>query len=490
LYDKAVHLLAQRVLDFVRRQNLLRAGDRVGVAVSGGADSVALLRLLLEVRGELGIVVSVVHLNHQLRGAESDGDEQFVTALTKAHELPLHVERSNVAALAKDKHRSLEAAAREARYGFFWRLMSAGLVDRVATGHTLDDQAETVLLRLVRGAGPKGLAGIYPSLAGSRRSSGGRLQQEPIVLRPLLGTTRKELEAYLAEIHQLWQEDSSNRDLRFARNRVRHGILPRLEEHLNPGVKRALAETAEISRAEEEYWGERISALQVEVLQPKRSKKRPPEAILLRDRLLRQPLAVQRRLVRSAGKIVLDTYLEFEHVEEILAVVRGEGGGAQACNLPGHWRATRIGNEVRLHPASGRASINYEHRLQIPGQAEIPEISSSLEATPVGRLRGEAGYNPEHLYARQSLAKELVVRNWRPGDRFWPAHRKSPKKIKELLQERKIALEERRGWPVVVSGDEIVWVRGFPAPQHLRPARKDGAILIRELHQAEEAKET
>jgi len=309
------------------------------------------------------------------------------------------------------------------------------------------------------------------------------------VVRPLLATTRKELEAYLGERHQGWREDASNRDMRFARNRVRHGILPRLEEHLNPGVKHVLAETAAIFRAEEEYWAERIAALLPEILQPdtEKSKTRAGRK-LVRDRLLREPLAVQRRLVRAAGE-VLWLHLEFAHVEEILAVARGESGSAKSCNLPDNWRATRIGNGVRLYRVSGGPALDYEHRFPIPGRVEIPETSSSLEATPLSRVRGEAGYNPEHLYAPQSLAKELVVRNWRPGDRFWPAHSKSPKKIKELLQERKIALEERRGWPVVVSGDEIVWVRGFPAPQHLRPAKRDGAILIRELNQAETAEE-
>jgi tRNA(Ile)-lysidine synthase len=487
-----VHSLAQRVLEAVRRQQLLRAGDRIGVAVSGGVDSVALLRLLLELRGELGLALSVVHLNHQLRGAESDGDGQFVAGLARAHELPAHVERSDVAALAKEKHLSVEAAAREARYGYFRQLIAQGLVGKIATGHTLDDQAETVVLRLVRGAGIKGLAGIHPVLRGSRGSPGNTRQasgvrvQEPIVVRPLLEITRKQLEAYLTEIHQGWREDTSNRDMRFARNRVRYGILPRLEGHLNPGVKHVLAETAEIARAEEEYWAERMAELLPEIFKPRvaRKKESSAGASLLRDRFLREPLAVQRRLVRAAGE-TLGLHLEFAHVEEILAVARGQGESAQSCNLPDDWRATRNGNEVRLRPLSTQANEDYEHRFRIPGRVGIPEIASSFEATPLALVPAKAGYNREHLYAPQSLAKELVVRNWRPGDRFWPAHSKSPKKIKELLQERKIAHDERGLWPVVVSGEEVIWVRGFPAPRHLRPGRNEDAILIRELHQAE-----
>lgn len=480
-----MHPLAQRVLEFVRRQELLRAGDRVGVAVSGGADSVALLRLLLELRGEAGVVLSVVHFNHQLRGVESDGDEQFVADLAKAHELPLHVERGNVGVLAKEKHLGVEAAAREARYEYFHQLITKGLIGKIATGHTLDDQAETVVLRLVRGAGIKGLVGIYPALRENHRSAGiGR--QEPVVVRPLLGLGRKELEGYLRDTWQGWREDASNRDMRFARNRVRHGILPRMEEHLNPGVRQALAETAELARAEEEYWAVRMSELLPEILKPQvaRQNESSAGANLLRDRLLIEPLAVQRRLVRAAGDL-LGLNLEFAHVEEILAVAKGPGGSAQSCNLPNDWRATRSRNEVRLRPLSTDAHADYEHRLQIPGRVGIPEIASSLEATPLALVPVKAGYNREHLYAPQSLAKELVVRNWRPGDRFWPAHSKSPKKIKELLQERKIAPDERALWPVVVSGEEVIWVRGFPAPRHLRPARNEDAILIRELHQAE-----
>jgi tRNA(Ile)-lysidine synthase len=487
-----VYSLAQRVLEFVRRQELLRSGDRVGVAVSGGADSVALLRLLLELRGELGAVLSVVHLNHQLRGAESDADERFVSDLARAHELPSHLERSDVAALAKERHLSVEAAAREARYGYFHRLIAQGLVGKIATGHTLDDQAETVVLRLVRGAGIKGLAGIYPALrenrlsAGIERQASGVRVQEPIVVRPLLEIARKELEAYLTEIHQDWREDTSNRDMRFVRNRVRHGILPRMEEHLNPGVRHVLAETAEIARAEEEYWAARIAGLLPEILKPQPARKRERSAggSLLRDRLLREPLAVQRRLVRAAGE-TLGLHLEFAHVEEILAVARGHGESARSCNLPDDRRATRNGNEVRLQPLSTQAQADYEHRFRIPGRVGIPEIASSFEATPLAQVPAKAGYNREHLYAPQSLAKELVVRNWRPGDRFWPAHSKSPKKIKELLQERKVARDERGLWPVVVSGEEVIWVRGFPAPRHLRPGRNEDAILIRELHQAE-----
>jgi tRNA(Ile)-lysidine synthase len=246
LYYVPVQSLGQTVLAYIRKHELLKAADRVGIAVSGGADSVALLRLLLELRKEIGIVLSVVHFNHKLRGAESEEDERFVAELAQRHKLELRHESGDVAAHAAEKHLSLETAAREMRYQFFRQLLMEGRLNRIATGHTLDDQAETVLLKIVRGAGGRGLAGIYPQLpvSGSQFSDGVR----PSIVRPLLGTRRRELESYLLGLGQNWREDKSNRDLRHMRNRVRHGILPRLERYLNPAAREALAETAEMAR--------------------------------------------------------------------------------------------------------------------------------------------------------------------------------------------------------------------------------------------------
>ena len=226
MYYGAVQTLAQRVTRYIRHRKLLHPGDRVGVAVSGGADSVALLRLFLELRAELGVVLSVVHFDHKLRGAESDADQQFVADLASQNKLDFHCESGDVARYSTAKRLSLETAAREMRYGFFKRLLLEGRMTRVATAHTLHDQAETVLLRIIRGAGTRGLAGIYPWLSVSssqfsacnRSAIEHREQACASIVRPLLGVRRSEVEAYLASLGQSWREDSSNRDLRHARN--------------------------------------------------------------------------------------------------------------------------------------------------------------------------------------------------------------------------------------------------------------------------------
>jgi tRNA(Ile)-lysidine synthase len=488
LYYVAVERLRRDVLEYIRKHQLLKAGDRVSVAVSGGADSVALLRLLLELRKEVGIVLSVVHFNHQLRGAESDGDEQFVAALAQQHKLCLLHETGDVAAHAAEKHLSQETAAREMRYRYFRQLLLEGRVNRIATGHTLDDQAETVLLKIVRGAGSRGLSGIYPQLSvDSFQCSAFNGQQkqksDASIVRPLLGTKRKDLEAYLVNLGQSWREDKSNRDLRHTRNRVRHGILPRLERYLNPAVREALGETAEIARAEEEYWEKevaRVLPLVWKAAGRSRDSRRYTSAaggVLGLSVLVDLPLAMQRRVIRAASES-LGVALDFHHVEEILALCLKPRGSVV---LPREWVVSR--NKSELSFDSGGEAPNesqYEYRLAVPGAVEIQETQSRFEAVLVSGNDAK-GYNPEDLLGRGRLAAELKVRNWRPGDRFWPAHTKGAKKIKDLLQERHVAGPERKLWPVIVSGTEVVWVRGFPAPAQLRPGSvHDMAVLLRE----------
>lgn len=457
MYHVLVPSRMESVAAYVRKHALLKPGDRVGAAVSGGADSVAMLRLLLELKKDLGIVLSVVHFNHKLRGAESDGDEQFVAQLAQHYKLELHAESADVASAAAAKHLSLETAAREARYDFFRCLLRQGTVNRIATAHTLDDQAETVLLRIIRGAGTRGLAGIYPQLSvnGSQFS----------VIRPLLETRRKDLESYLKDLGQEWREDASNRDLRHARNRIRHGILPRLERNLNPAVREALAEAAEIARAEEEYWDQEI----------RRNLPNPIQSAIKLADLHNLPLALRRRAIRSIAE-PLGLRLEFRHVEEILRLARGE-----SAELPKGWRVSCNKDELCFEPLATAAAVDYEYPLSVPGRIEVPDAGSCFEAVLVPANAG-AAYNPEHLLSQNLLGKELSVRNWRPGDRFRPPNTKSAKKIKELLQERHVTGAEKRSWPVVVSGSEVIWVRGFATPVALRPKSDcDRALLIREI---------
>ena len=491
MYYGVVHPLPQTVLAYIRKHELLIAGDRVGVAVSSGRDSVALVRLLLELRLEIGIVLAVVHFNHRLRGAESDADERFVAGLAERYDLEFHAAGANVADWARERGLSLEAAGRELRYQYFYRLLE-GKLNRIATAHTLDDQAETVLLKITRGAGSRGLAGIYPELKvpgcgpqESARNPKGSRPRPAAIVRPLLSIRRNQIQAYLDSIGQNWREDRSNDDLRHARNRVRQEILPRLERDLNPSVREALAETAEIARAEEEYWERETQRLlesawvRTELPQEKPGEQTGSRAALGTTILRSLPVALARRLVRRAAQS-LGLNLEFRHVEEILSLAR-DGAEEKAMALPDGWTVRLAKAELQFaKPQACGRLLGYEYRLTVPGSIEVPQTGSRFEALIVSP-RASEGYNPDDLLDPTRLKGELLVRNWRPGDRFWPAHRKAAKKIKELLEERHLRGVERKRWPVVVNGEELIWVRGFAVPHRLRPQEGSQAVWIREV---------
>src|SRR2546429_257337 len=231
--------LIRSLLADIQKEGLLRPGDRVGVAVSGGADSVALLLLLLELRDKLGIVLSVVHFNHKLRGGASEADEAFVAKLDAKHGLEFHSASADVAKKAKKERANLEDAARRARYDYFRSLAESGVCRRIVVAHTADDQAETVVAHLLRGTGLAGLGGIHP-IAGP-------------VIRPLLSVRRSELRHFLRARKQTWREDATNRDTKRMRARIRKKPSPVLEKQFQPAIVEHLATLAELARQDEEF---------------------------------------------------------------------------------------------------------------------------------------------------------------------------------------------------------------------------------------------
>ncbi len=237
--------LEQRVLDFIRESRMASAGDRVGVAVSGGADSVALMRLFESLRDELGIALVIVHFDHMLRGEESDRDAGFVEELARGRKLEFVSAREDVREAAAQNGRNIEEAARRLRYAFFHRVLSGGKATSIAVAHTADDQAETVLAHIIRGTGPTGLASIYPIV----ESPGGGT-----IVRPLLPIRRAELRDYLHERGQGWREDATNADQTRLRARIRAQLLPVLERDFSPAIVQHLGDLARFAREEESFW--------------------------------------------------------------------------------------------------------------------------------------------------------------------------------------------------------------------------------------------
>jgi len=465
----------------IRKQQSIRAGDRLAVAVSGGGDSVALLCLLLELRDELGIVLSVAHVNHKLRGEEADEDERFVAKLARQHGLELHacvalVDGKQSSGKSSGKSSGIEAAARELRYDFFRKLARESRVTKIATAHTLDDQAETVLLRVFRGTGIRGLSGIHPRIV---FEDGGHAFGE--LVRPLLGFRRAALQEFLRERGQSWREDSSNRDIAFLRNRVRHRLLPMIGEEFGEAAIEHMGELAEIARAEEEHWERMHQEIRSQGGGAAETRQAPSLRV---GRLSALPLAAQRRLIREWLETHMpDLSISFQLIEEALELACMAGG--KKLELPGgrHLRRGRQELLLELETFGGRGeTADYQYALPVPGAVEIRELGARIEARVVD-TSGVPDDKRSELLDLARMPKEVLIRNWRAGDRFWPAHTAATKKVKELLSDRHATGVAKKLWPVAVAkGWGLIWMRGFAVPAALRaPARASKAIWIREI---------
>jgi tRNA(Ile)-lysidine synthase len=419
---------------------------RLGVGVSGGADSVALLRALAGQSGELGLVLHVAHLHHGLRGAEADADLEFVRALARELGLPFHDARVDTAAEAKEKGETIEEAARRLRYGWFRDLLASGELEAVATAHTRDDQAETVLAKFLRGAWTEGLSGIHPVVA----------FPEGRILRPLLGTTRGEVEAFLNSLGQSWREDSSNRHLTFTRNRIRHELLPLLEGW-NPQLREHLAQMAALARDEEAWWQAELVRLAPQLLLPGRPVRGGGRATgdgvgqnlsIDAARLALLAPAMQRRLLRyAAGQ--LGPAPDFEGTEALLHLgLSGRAG--QKCELAQGLHAERTHRELRLGVStadSGAGAMVPEYRGTIPGEIVAPAFGLRINLY----MSDGCVTNP---------GEAATLRNWRPGDRVRVRYSSRPRKVKEVLERLRVTGTGRAVWPVLEVQKRIVWMRG------------------------------
>jgi tRNA(Ile)-lysidine synthase len=435
---------------------------RVGVAVSGGADSLCLLHLLSELAPQWELALTVLHLNHGLRGEESRADAAFVREQAQRLGWPAIVHEAQLPADG-----NLEQAAREARLQFFHSAMQSARLDCVATGHTRSDQAETVLFRFLRGSGTAGLAGIRPATRDR-------------VVRPLIEFSRADVEQYLRSRNLEWRDDSTNATLQFARNRIRHQLMPLLEREWNPAIRETLAQTAEWARAEEAYWEAEIDRLAAERLTTKLDFVFSDAAALAG-----LPLAVARRLARRAIEQAKGDLrgIDFGHVEAILALAAG-GEGHGRVQAPG-LDVLRSFAWLRFGALGSYGSVDraYSVEATVPGvvRAEAAGVEISLELIEKTEASDSSHcvYNGGVGYLdRGRLSGRLVLRNWRPGDQYQPIGRSREEKIKTLFQEFRIPIWERRHWPVLTDGEFIVWSRLF-GPAANRAASSGSATVLR-----------
>lgn len=417
---------------------MLPAGSRVIVAVSGGPDSVCLLHVLREVAADADFVVAgVTHFNHKLRGEESEADERFVRELAASFGLPVHV----ASAACSEDPGNLEQNARRARRQFFKELIASGAADRIALGHTRDDQAETVLFRILRGTGTAGLAGVLPVTAEG-------------LIRPLLDVARPDVRRYLRQRGLPWREDSSNQSARFARNRIRQTLLPQLTLEWNPQLTDALAHLADVAYEEELRWAREVAEIAGEFVVDAGAVEVPVAC------LARQPRATQRRLIRHAIRLAKGTLsrIDYDHVEKLLHLASRVGSGR--VSIPG-LVGVRSFEWIRLAVPAGKAEIR-PVCVDGPGVYSWPPGKFMMELELSSTRRPPDGCDTLRV---EFPAEGLELRAWRPGDQYRPMGLAREWSVKDLFQKARVPSWRRASWPILTNKDKILWVKQFGMAQ-------------------------
>ena len=479
---------------------MIPAGSRVAVAVSGGADSVALFRILQKIRTELGITLSVAHFDHRLRGGESENDSRFVAELADANDLEFLTGGSDVASDARRQGWNLEDAGRRLRYAFFRRLVEQEHATHVAVAHTADDQAETVLAHLVRGTGPTGLAGIYP-VAGA-------------IVRPLLDVRRQELREYLVALGQAWREDSTNADPARLRSRIRLRLMPQLQREFSDRIVEHLCALAQLSREERVTWDALVDRCCSALVKPGTNRQGITLSVPV-DRLLNPLAALLRstdrygytdpadrpewralteRLIRRAYQQLKGDCRELtlNHIEQVIRLASKSTSG-KIVQLPGAVRVERDfdtlvfsrgrADSTRQNRASNYNRIAYQYPISLGERkttcVPVREIGICfyLKTVDWGKTRRETTVASQVLDI-DSIRAPLILRNWLPGDAYTPCGRSRPRKLNRMLLAARVPNAERKWWPVLVSAGRLVWARGMSAARGFCANEHTGLALV------------
>ncbi len=461
--------LENRVRTTVSKFGMLSRGERVLIAVSGGADSMALLHCLLRLAPAWDLTLSAAHLNHRLRGSASDEDEAFVRTVCGELGIAFVSEVVEVGKTARSRKQNLEEAAREVRYEFLRRAARDSGAQKIALGHTLDDQAETVLMRLLRGSGADGLSAIRPVVDGR-------------LIRPLLECQRDKILQYL-EIRGIpFREDSSNQDLSFRRNRVRRELLPYLRQHFNPNLTATLSKEAELSREVAEYLDSQAAAAWASIRVHS-----PDGPAFPAQHILEMHPALRRAVVRVALRNCRGHLrgITGRHVDQILDLCRPLRSG-RCIKLPGGWIAARqfgnliIAREQKL-PGVPR---EFDYSLPVPGRRLVPEAGLEFSAAEVDE-KGATAENPNGsatfwaVLDAGCLPSQLTIRSRRPGDRYGgTGHRK----VKKLLIDARVPAKARESLPMVADGSCVIWIPGFkPAKPYIPQTATHRRIVVKAI---------
>jgi tRNA(Ile)-lysidine synthase len=460
-------------------RRMVQAGDTVLVAVSGGPDSVALVHILLALAEKFSFQVAMAHLNHCLRQNESARDEAFVVSLSEQLELPVHVERQDVRRYQKRHHLSLEEAARQVRYRFYHAIASKFGYKKIALGHHSDDNAELILMYMLRGSGPLGLCGIPPV-------------RDDKIVRPLINIKRTEIMDFIAVKELDYVVDSSNRDSQYLRNKIRNRLIPELKAEYNPKLIDSLNRLASIIDAEEGWIENLIQPIFEKVIVFEKQDRLGIDI----SELNQQAIAVRRRLIRKAVLRVKGNLrrMAFVHVEAAVKLAQ-KGPDSGVLDLPDRIRISRK-NDVLIMSKEERSlrhlapdpllslTPDYEYRLSIPGEIFIKEAALQIRFSEIPQEHTSDWHPSGHRAAFFDMDKirfPLVIRNFRPGDRFSPLGMIGRQKLKKFFIDHKVSRTERTKCPIVLSRNEIIWVVGHRLDNAVKIGPQTRRILKAEL---------
>jgi tRNA(Ile)-lysidine synthase len=451
-------LIAQ-VVKTIKRHSMLQEGDIVLIGLSGGPDSVCLSVILDEVRDNFNLSLHALYADHGLRPEESRDEETFCKGFCDEHRIDFHTERLGVKTYAEEKRINIHEAARGLRYGAFERTALKINAARIAVAHNADDQAETVIMRLIRGAGRRGLSGI-PYMRGN-------------IIRPLLDIRREDIERFLSEKRIKFITDSSNLKTEYLRNRLRLEVIPALKMN-NPSVIESMNRTADILREEERY----LEMVTNKAMTRLVTRKKDESIELFLMPLMNIDMAILRRVLKRAlGEIGADRGIELTHIDDIISLIMDNKSG-DMISLPKNIRAVKSYSTLLL---TKEVLTGLQTRLMdVPGDTLIGEKGLRIISQLSDKLEEIADKNTA-VFDFEEIVVPLKIRQRREGDFFYPAGFGRKKKLHDFFVDEKVPREMRDSVPIITSGEDIIWIAGYRMDERFRAKEGTKKFLVMKI---------
>lgn len=461
--------MIDNVIETINKYNMISRGDRIIVGVSGGPDSISLLHILHCISGEFSIYIHAAHLNHMLRGREADLDTEYVKSFCERMGIPCSVKYADINRLSNETGLSIEEAGRKARYDFFSGLAGEIGATKIALAHNMNDQAETILMRLMRGAGIDGLCGIKPVRDG-------------IYIRPLIETPRSEIEKYCRENKLSPRIDSTNLEPVYTRNRIRLKLIPYIKENFNSRIEYSLSLMSRLLNEDNDFLNEYVNNIYGTIAGKDKGK------VLIDVGLLKPyPVSIKKRIIRKAISEVRGDLvgIENKHVELSLSIAEGGLTGA-AVELPGGIKAVKSYNFLEILHCCSESPCRFSYGLHVPGSVNIDETGARLKSKVMESLPEDYKKSGRFIkyFDYDKIESNLTVRCRQEGDYIVPLGMRGRKKIKELFIDNKIPKDERSSIPLVAANSEVIWVIGYNINDNYKITNGTKKILKLEYEQS------